>query len=136
MAKQFSSFFTSLYFAVVAAVTLFTLMFGTIDFVNIGLKTYVFPMADRPSWGISDCNSMNALQEFKYRAPEQEELTEDELKQKCELQNEQRELEYRSQKAQDSVRNLALIIVSLPLFLLHFRFVLRELKIKEEKSKK
>lgn len=135
MSQQTSSFFTSLYFTLVSAVALFTLMFGLIDFLTIGLKTYVFPVADRPSWGINDCSAPNSLDEFKFRVGESE-IDEEELMRRCELQNEQRMREYEAQKAESSVRNLALIIISLPLFLIHFRFVRQEWLNRDKKAKK
>jgi len=51
-----SSLILRIYFGVVSAVTLFTLMFGAIDFLTIGLKTYVFTSADVPAYGLVNCS--------------------------------------------------------------------------------
>ena len=123
-----SSFILRLYFAVVAAVTLFVLMFGAIDFVTIGLKTYVFPAADVPSY------LENCAESRLYTAPTGEEVDEAKQLELCEARVEASIENYKLQKASDSVRNLALIIVSLPLFILHFRVVYKDWT-EERKSK-
>lgn len=122
-----SAFILRLYFAVIAAVTLFTLMFGTIDLLSIGLKTYIFTAADVPSY-LENCSSA------AIRFPEQE-YTEEELYEQCQQRNESSIASYQQQKASDAVRNLALIIVSLPLFLLNFRIVYKDWK-GEKRTKK
>jgi membrane protein insertase Oxa1/YidC/SpoIIIJ len=136
MSKDISPFFVSLYFTIVSAVTLFTLMFGLIDFLTIGLKTYVFPGADRPSWGLNDC-SVSTLPDMKFQFTYgEEDVSEDQIRARCEQQNVQRMNEYKAQKAESSVRNLALIIVSLPLFITHFRVVNRSWKSKKSEKAK
>jgi hypothetical protein len=126
-----------IYFGLVSAVTLFTLMFGTIDFLSTGLKTYVFPAADVPPYGIVNCDSLDAKYQYGTEyvpgklstdPATSRELTSEETKARCEAANETAMENYRTQKAQDAVRNLALIIVSLPLFVLHFRIVYRDWK--------
>jgi hypothetical protein len=122
-----SSFILRLYFAVVSAVTLFTLMFGLIDFLSLGLKTYVFKAADVPTY-IRSCGEVDTYPPLKApdstvveRTPEQQ-LADCERGKAEDLQN------YQNQKANDAVRDFALILVSLPLFLIHFRFVYRDWK--------
>jgi hypothetical protein len=121
-----SSFIIKLYFAVVSAVTLFTLMFGLIDFLSLGLKTYIFKAADVPTY-IRSCGDIDTYPPVKEsesvveRTPEQQ-LADCERGQAEDLQN------YQNQKANDAVRDFALILVSLPLFLIHFRFVYRDWK--------
>lgn len=123
-----------IYFAVVAAVTLFTLMYGTIDVLTIGLKTYVFTAADVPTWGLTNCedpNAVSAIYPGTIKADGSEEddaLTPEEKKARCESANDAAMESYRRENANNAVRNLALIIVSLPLFLLHFRVVYRDWK--------
>lgn len=130
-----SAFILRLYFAVIAAVTLFTLMFGTVDLLNIGLKTYIFQAADVPSY-TEDC-----ADPYKFREPintDSDEQTEEEAFAACERRNESSQTRYEQQKASDAVRNLAIILVSLPLFILHFRIVYRDWtdERKREKAKK
>lgn len=127
-----SSFILRLYFALVSAVTLFTLMFGAIDFLSLGLKTYIFKAADVPDY-LENCS-----QSITYNKPVvvegQTPVSDEELAKQCEARNAQTIENYHRTKATDAVRNLALIIVSLPLFVLHFRIVLRDWR--EERSSK
>lgn len=127
-----SSFILRLYFALVSAVTLFTLMFGAIDFLTLGLKTYVFTSADVPDY-LENCS-----ESIRWNKPILSEgqtmPTDEELLKQCEARNESSIESYHRQKATQAVRNLALIIVSLPLFIVHFRIVYRDWK--EERSSK
>lgn len=123
-----------IYFAVVSAVTLFTLMYGTIDFLAIGLKTYIFRAADVPAYGLVNCDDPMA-REGMYGKPimttateDSDALTIDEQKARCEAANATTLENYKREKANSAVRNLALIIVSFPLFFLHFRVVYRDWK--------
>lgn len=124
-----------IYFGLISAVTLFTLMFGTIDFLSTGLKTYVFNAADVPSYGLMNCDSSDAKYQYgTITVPSEKdgattkELTAEETKARCEAANATTMENYRREKAQSAVRNLALILVSLPLFILHFRIVYRDWK--------
>lgn len=136
-----SSLILRIYFGLVSAVTLFTLMFGAIDFLSTGLKTYVFTAADVPAYGLVNCDSPDAKYQFgtetvPAKTPTDvattKTLTTEEMKARCEAANTTTMENYRTQKAQDAVRNLALIIVSLPLFVLHFRIVYRDWKGEKE----
>jgi len=129
MSKGSASFIVRLYFAVVAAVTLFTLMYGVIDFLAIGLKTYVFTAADVPTY-LENCDSPNGgyAGEMKPIVASDTTYSDAELKAMCESRNATQVENYERQKADNAVRNLALVIVSLPLFLIHFRFVYRDWK--------
>ena len=132
-----SALILRIYFGLVSAVTLFTLMFGTIDFLSTGLKTYIFTAADVPSYGLMNCDSVDAKYQFGVETMPAKivtdpattrTLTTEETKARCEAANATTMENYRTQKAQDAVRNLALIIVSLPLFTLHFRIVYKDWK--------
>lgn len=113
-----------LYFAVVSAVTLFTLMFGAIDLLTIGLKKAVFKEADVPSWGLEDCSVTGP----RYAVSETEpKVDETEYAKQCEARNADALKNYKIQTAENMVRNLALIIISTPLFLIHFRILYRDL---------
>lgn len=131
-----SSLVLRIYFGVVAAVTLFTLMYGAIDFLTIGLKTFIFTSADVPAYNIVNCESPDASYQYgtrsvpvtKENATGTETLTAEETKARCEASNATMMEQYKTQKANDAVRNLALILVSLPLFVIHFRVVYRDWK--------
>lgn len=131
-----SSLILRVYFGVIAAVTLFTLMYGAIDFLTIGLKTYIFTAADVPEYGLVNCDSPDAGYQFGSRAVPvtkenpngNETLSAEETKARCEASNATALENYKVQKANSAVRNLALILVSLPLFIIHFRVVYRDWK--------
>lgn len=131
-----SSLILRIYFGVVAAVTLFTLMYGAIDFLTIGLKTYVFTAADVPDYGLVNCDGPDAGYQFGTRSVPvtkdnttgTETLSAEETKARCEAANATTLENYKTQKANQAVRNLALILVSLPLFIIHFRVVYRDWK--------
>ena len=130
MPKGASSFIVRLYFAVVAAVTLFTLMYGVIDFLAIGLKTYIFTAADVPTY-LENCDSPSGGYAGDMKPvidPNTQTYSDEEMKAMCESRNATNIENYERQKADNAVRNLALVIVSLPLFLIHFRFVYRDWK--------
>lgn len=127
-----SSIILRIYFGVVSAVTLFTLMYGAIDFLTIGLKTYVFTAADMPTW-LESCDSA-APRYPEAKIEGQKEYTDEELTAMCEARNADAIGNYERQKADDAVRNLALIIVSLPLFLIHFRVVYRDWKLERNEK--
>ncbi|MCR4312358.1 MAG: hypothetical protein NUV56_03670 [Candidatus Uhrbacteria bacterium] len=114
-----------IYFGVVSAVTLFTLMWGAIDMLTIGLKTYVIKAADVPEYGLENCENPGA----RYAEPVKEDgsdVTDEEAKAMCERRNDDTMANYRRQKASNAVRDIATVIVSLPLFLTHFRIVYRD----------
>lgn len=128
-----SALILRIYFGVVSAVTLFTLMFGTIDLLTLGLKSYIFTAADVPSYGLVNCDSPDAKYQFgivtsPVDVTKTENLSTEEMKARCEAANETTLENYQRQKAEDAVRNLALILVSLPLFILHFRVVYKDWK--------
>ncbi len=133
MAKT-SSFIIKLYFAVISAVTLITLMYGLIDFVSLGLKTYVFKAADVPSY-LPTCGDQAYYEAYygssELRAKPNAEppaITAEQAQADCERGRQDAIDNYYSQKANDAVRDFALVLVSLPLFLIHFRFVYRDWK--------
>lgn len=121
-----SSIILRIYFAVVSAVTLFTLMFGAIDLLTIGLKTYVFTAADVPEWGLENCDVTTPRYPEARPAEGTVEPTKEEQQAMCEARNADAMDNYTRQKASNAVRNIALIIVSLPLFVTHFRIVYRD----------
>ena len=104
-----------IYFSLVAFVTLMILIFSVADLVNLTLKTYLFPAADGPEYTVY-CDQT-------YQTPEQ-----------CETQRANEAKQAIVRKQQDAVRDLSLLIVSAPLFWMHFRIVYRDWM--EEKNKK
>lgn len=124
-----------IYFGVVSAVTLFTLMWGAIDLLTIGLKTYVITAADVPDYGLENCENPGARYAEPVKATGESETTAAEEKAACELRNSDAMDNYARQKASNAVRDMATVLVSLPLFITHFRIVYRDWS-EERKSNK
>ncbi|GEM_PF-734692 len=116
-----------IYFALIAFVTLMMLIFSVSDLLNITLKTYVFTAADAPEY-VSPCFSPEPL---KTEAPK---TTGDE-KAHCEDQRKQEEHSALVRKQQNAVRDISMLLVSLPLFWLHWRIVYRDWMEEHEEKK-
>jgi hypothetical protein len=131
MAKS-SSLILRLYFAVVSAVTLFTLMYGLIDVLTVGLKTYVITAADVPDYLQNCANPVPYPVDVTTSGP-----TMEAQRKQCDAVNEETISNYNRQKASTAVRDIALILVTLPLFLIHFRVVHKDwAEEKKDKNKK
>jgi hypothetical protein len=132
-----ASFILRIYFAVVSAVTLFTLMFGAIDLLTIGLRQ-IIPGANQPEYGLEDCSNLTdrwpVAKTVDATAAQTAtvEPTEEELRAACEARNADTLRNWQSQQAANTVRNIALIIISLPLFIIHFRVVYKDWKAERE----
>lgn len=129
-----ASFIIRIYFAVVSAVTLFTLMFGAIDLLTIGLRQ-VIPGANQPEYGLEDCSNLTDRYPVGKVVEETSptvEPTDEELRAACEARNADALRNWESQQAANTVRNIALIIISLPLFVIHFRVVYKDWKGERE----
>jgi hypothetical protein len=96
-----------IYFALVAFVTLMMLIFSVADLINITLKTFVFPAADAPAY-VSYCD-------LSYQTQEQ-----------CDQGRANEERQAMVTKQQNAVRDISLLLVSAPLFWLHWRIVYRD----------
>ncbi|MFA5946209.1 MAG: hypothetical protein WC802_04855 [Patescibacteria group bacterium] len=119
-----SSWILRLYFAVISGITLVTLMFGAIDLLSIGLKSSLFKAADVPDY-IQDCSTIpvpvSAPATKDYTPP-----TQAQLQKECDAQKASSMASYQRTKASNAVHDLALVIIGLPLFALHFRFVYKD----------
>lgn len=109
----------SIYFYLVSFVALMMVVFSTADIINIALKTWVFTAADTNIYYRSPCVAPAATSEAK---PTPAFSVED-----CEKQNEanaaQEEKNRMAQKQRDVVRDISMIVVGIPLFLIHWRIV-------------
>lgn len=122
-----------MYFAVIAAITLVTLMYGAIDLLATGLKTYVITAADVPDY-IENCSTASTRYPQPVATKEYTPPTPEQITKECEARNLDAVTSYQRMKASNAVRNLALILIASPLFALHFRFVYRDW-IEEHKTK-
>mgnify|MGYP001600812802 CR=1 FL=1 len=119
MSTKGGSVILRIYFALVSFVTLMMLVFSVSDLINVGLKTYVFKMADAPEWPMY-CEAQFIKENVKETAEETE--------MRCSRQKEQEAQSAIVRKQQSLVRDISMLIVSLPLFFVHFRIVLRDWK--------
>ena len=112
------------YLAIVSLIGLMMIVISSAQLINSGLKTWVFPAADVPTW-LEDCTDTSRSikpVELDY------EMTEEEIFAECEERRAQQIENHGVEKARDAVNHLALIIVGLPLFLIHFRAFNKERK--------
>ncbi|KKW32840.1 MAG: hypothetical protein UY77_C0012G0007 [Candidatus Uhrbacteria bacterium GW2011_GWA2_53_10] len=104
-----------IYFALVSFVTLMMLIFSVSDLINVTLKTFVFPGADAPEYP-TYCDK-------QYQTQEQ-----------CDQQKENEGHAAMVRKQQNVVRDISMLVVSAPLFWIHWRILYRDWM--EERGKK
>jgi hypothetical protein len=130
------SLIRTIYLYLFALVGLALLIAGTVRFIDMGLKVYVFTKADDPE--------RISRQRYYYSGPitiekiegyqDSEELTEEEKATLKSLLADYKEWEEResqidyltSERQEEASSNLAMIIIGLPLYLYHWRIIRRE----------
>jgi hypothetical protein len=130
--KAISEILFRVYLALVSLVTVFILLVSSGILLDHGLRAYVFPKADAPDYW-RQCSWEDPYFEF---GPEEEktELTEEERKDRCDRINEQELENYKVQQARSSVSALSYLLISLPIFLVHFLAFYKDAK--KSRSKK
>ena len=113
-----------IYFALVSFVTLMILIFSTINLIDISLKTYIFTAADQPEYYM-DCNEITPESKNGGIINPIEQKDCERARQKAIEANVNR-------KQRDLVKDFSMILVSLPLFLIHFRIVYNDWKNKNK----
>lgn len=116
----------SIYFYLVSFVALMMVVFSTADAINIALKTWVFTAADKDMYGYP-----RAVCEVQTPAtPPNAKSVPVISKEDCEKQNEENkkneETNRIARKQQSAVRDLSMILVGIPLFIMHWRIVRRK----------
>ncbi len=111
----------SIYFYLVSFVALMMIVFSTADIINIALKTWVFTAADKDMYAYprSGC-------EMPAAAPGEKAVPatyKDDCLKQTEENIKQQEASRVAQKQRDVVRDLSMIVVGIPLFLIHWRIV-------------
>lgn len=115
----------SIYFYLVSFVALMMVVFSTADIINIALKTWVFTKADNERYYSPPCEPPVYPIErgAKVPAPVFDKAA-------CEKQTEENkkneEANRVARKQQSVVRDLSMILVGIPLFLMHWRIVRRK----------
>jgi|GEM_PF-438049 len=113
----------TVYFYLVSLISLFIIVFGAIDLINIGLRTWVFPKADKNPYSYPCASGIYPTAEKTPNADLQ--------RQSC-LEDQKRQDETQAvQKQRDAVRDISLIVVGVPLFALHWLAIRRENKRRE-----
>jgi hypothetical protein len=116
----------SLYFYLVSFVALMMIVFSAADMINIALRTWVFTAADKDTYAYP-----RAVCEVPAPATDPKAIPAP-TKAECEKSNEentkQQEASRIAQKQRDVVRDISMILVGIPLFLIHWRI----LRSKEE----
>ncbi|MFA5935896.1 MAG: hypothetical protein WC787_03525 [Patescibacteria group bacterium] len=118
MTTSKSSLIKTLYFYVVSLISLMMIVFSTADLVNIGLKTWVFTKADDANYYIQPCA-------VPVMPPGTDAPNVDYMK-NCEDNNRIQKENYEVQKQRDAVRDLAFLVVGIPLFAYHWRTIRKE----------
>lgn len=113
----------SLYFYLVSFVALMMIVFSTADTINIALKTWVFTAADKDMYSYP-----RAVCEAPAPAsPTDPKAVPAPTKAECEKSNEenikQQEASRIAQKQRGVVRDISMIVVGVPLFLIHWRIL-------------
>ena len=89
------------------------LIIGAVGFIDMGLKAYVFTAADQ--------------EDYYYSRPIVAEGSREITAEKDNQENQETKNNYiRSQRHREAARDLSLIIVGLPLFLIHWNIIRKE----------
>ena len=109
-----------IYLYIFSTVGLVLIIIGSVSFLNLGLKTYIFKKADAPVIYRGPVAPARIVTDGSGKEKVVEQLpTEEELK-----RQEEQDREYRtSQRQRDAAQALAFIIVGLPVFLYHWQIV-------------
>lgn len=118
-----SGLIKSIYFYLVSLISLMMVVFSTADLVNLGLKTWVFTKADRADYYIQPCAVPPMPKGTD--APNVDQMV------VCEQNNKQQAENYAAQKQRDAVRDIAFILVGIPLFAYHWRTLRRESRLEK-----
>ena len=114
----------NIYFYLVSFVALMMVVFSLADLINLGLKTWVFTKADDNSYyggPAASCAVLPATPDGKLSAISQQDCE----KQQTEQQRQQKDAAL-AQKQRDAVRDISMIVVGTPLFILHWTVVRRK----------
>ncbi len=113
----------SIYFYLVSFVALMMVVFSTADIINIALKTWVFTQADQDMYSYPKAVCDVPVPATPPDAKSAPVIS----KADCEKQNaeniKQQEASRIAQKQSNVVRDLSMIVVGIPLFLVHWRIL-------------
>jgi hypothetical protein len=124
----------TIYLYLFALLGLVLLTIGSVRFVNMGLKAFVFTQAEQEEKYRYDMPTPYPLERLEKVATD-EKLTDAEreqikqwLKEQKEAKEERAKIDYRLvRRHQDASMNIALILVGFPLYLYHWRTIKKEM---------
>ena len=130
----------TIYLYLFALIGLILLVIGSVGFVNMGLKTWVFTKADQQRY-LYEQPMIYPVAELE-KARDNKDLTEadrEEIRKIIDDYNERKERNAKidvisAQRQSDAAQNLALIIVGLPLYLYHWMVIRRDKGVAGMKS--
>lgn len=130
----------TIYLYLFALVGLALLISGTVRFIDMGLKMFVFTQADLPETVQQryyyptipfPVEKLEGYQDDEDLTAEEKETLKSFLKDYKEWQEGEAKIDYLASKRQrDASSNLAMILIGLPLYLYHWRIIKRELRQK------
>lgn len=114
----------NIYLYLVSAVSLFMIVFSVVSLINLGMRTWIFPKADDNMYYARPVQEYCTFdREGKQTCPSAEERA------KLEAQDKQRQEESRvSQRQQQLVQNISMLLVAIPLFIYHWMVIRRDRK--------
>ncbi|MFZ5364527.1 MAG: hypothetical protein ACOZAG_03545 [Patescibacteria group bacterium] len=134
----------TVYFYLIALITLMMIVFATVDLAKLGLTTWVFKTADRADdWAPPALYMINERTqgETAERCAEKCDLTEMEKQQiqnwlldYKNWQDEQGILKV-ARKQKDAVRDISMLVIAIPLFVWHWKMISRETREAKENNK-
>jgi len=107
----------SIYFYLVSFVALMIIVFSLADLINTALKTWAFTKAD------TDMYPAYPMCEVKTPDRKADSLSPEECAKQQELNRKQSEQSRAAQKQRNIVRDISMVVVGIPLFLIHWRIV-------------
>jgi len=132
----------TIYLYLFALIGLVLLTIGTVNFVDMGLKVFIFTKAEEPQRIRQEYKHFGAVPISTERVEKYQEggeLTEEEeiaIKEWYQSYKQWQEAEAKidyltSQRHEDASENLAFILIGLPLYLFHWRIIKKKKKNKE-----
>ena len=129
----------TIYFYVVSLISLVFLAVGAGNFVNTALKAYVFTGAEKRDYTL--CNAQPYFSVTNAKQVQESQITTEDQKKEIEnlisdyenwKQNNTGEECYRTERQKRMVDSLTMVLISLPIYLIHWNAAKKEKKKEEE----
>ena len=113
----------SIYFYLVSFVALMMVVFSTANIINNILKTYVFTKADRYDFYPAYVPGCELERPMETKGPTSSLPSKEECEKQRKIQEENNTKSRSSQLQRDTVRDISMIVVGIPLFIWHWRII-------------